>query len=126
VKTSGVAYIVKCIIEKMTKEEFIRFIKERGVYKAWIRNSIEYSRINNGLCELTYRFKDNLIKFIEYYVNINQTHEIIMNSFHWNSTPEGGAFWNIIYSEITNLQNGRKKIEDYTIHTPSKEKKRRA
>ena len=69
------------------RKEFIRFLKEEGVYVAFKRNfSIDYLRkwfIDDYRQIISGRNYYRVIKKLEY----------ISKAFYWRDTPEGYEFW---------------------------------
>ena len=97
----------------MNKKQFFRYLKERGVYKAWLSNlNIETKYKNNFMIIEKH---GSIKKFIDFYIDSNQPEEIIMNSFGWTNTKEGAYFWSKIYNEIKTINDGEKNIEECCI-----------
>lgn len=77
--------------------EFVRFLKERGVFTAYVRYVNE-----------TYGY----YRFFEKYVNIGDTtanaakaigRGLIVNAFGWDKTKEGREFWFNLHNEWLNF-----------------------
>ena len=104
----------------MTKEQFFRYLKEKGIYKSWLNNLDKEIKIYNYFLVIE-RF-GNIKKFIDYFIEYNQPEEIIMNSFSWDKTNEGSHFWSNIYNEIKTINDGEKNIEECYVGAHAKEK----
>ena len=79
------------------RKEFIRFLKEEGVYVAFKRNfSIDYVRkwfINEY---------EQIVSGKSYYEAVEKTN-YISKAFYWRGTPEGYEFWLDISKRWTSL-----------------------
>lgn len=79
------------------RKEFIRFLKEEGVYAAFKRNfSIDYVR------KWFIGEYEQIISGRSYYETIGKT-EYISKAFYWRGTPEGYEFWLGISKRWTSL-----------------------
>ena len=79
------------------KKEFIRFLKERGVYAAYRRNfSLEYLKIwHNDLYKKIVTNGENFFDVVNWKRYIN-------HAFHWAATKEGHEFWQKLSREWSN------------------------
>lgn len=100
----------------MTKKEFIRYLKEKNVFKSWIR---QIKSLNGD----AYKSNKNIIKFILNYSN--KPYDIIMFSFSWDDTIQGSRFWNELYMELRDIHYGKKSIDEIALQSPPEKKKNR-
>ena len=70
------------------KKDFIRFLKEKGVYAAYRRNfSLEYLKIwHNDLYKKVVVDGENFFNVVNWSLYIN-------HAFDWEKSPEGHDFW---------------------------------
>lgn len=95
----------------ITRQQFLRYLKEKNVYSSWLKNTIRNMRIGPNCSFFEEKFENNINKFIDYYIEFNQPEEIIMFSFTWSQTEEGEDFWLGIHNELRDITNGYKSIE---------------
>ena len=70
------------------KKEFIRFLKEKGLYAAYKRNfNIEH--ISTWSTDLYNKIKNDGEDFFD----VVSPEEYISGAFKWSHTPEGNIFW---------------------------------
>ncbi len=70
------------------KKEFIRFLKEHGIYAAHKRN-FDIEHLSACSLDLYYRVKNNGEDFF----NVVDPEHYISGAFEWSLTPEGNIFW---------------------------------
>ena len=107
---------------KITRKQFIRYLKEKNAYASWLNNTRRNMRLDQNKYFFEDKFNFNINKFIDYYIETGQPEEIIMVSFTWCETKEGEAFWLNIHNELRAVACGYERIEKYYEHTSSEEK----
>ena len=98
----------------MKSKEFIRYLKEKGCYNSWKKQTLNNIRkkMNEGSHLCKFYHNGNLKKFVNHFIRDKRPHEIIMYSFTWGSSNEGGLFWSKMYTELTEITNGKKSLND--------------
>lgn len=104
------------MIYNMTKEEFIRYLKEKNAFKSWIRQI----KLLNGDA---YKSNKNIIEYILKYSD--RPYDIIMFSFAWDDTIEGSRFWNGLYMELKDMHYGKTSIDEISLQSPPEKNKKR-
>lgn len=88
---------------------FIRFLKEKGIYKHFL---LEVSRNKHELSTLNFSFGGDIHKLMHYFRN--RTFSIISCSLVWNQTELGYNFWsNLADIEYPQFYKKMKGIFDY-------------
>ena len=111
---------------KITKQQFIRYLKEKNAYSSWLSNTKRSIRDGFNKEFFGEKFNCNINKFVDYYIECIQPEEIIMLSFSWCESAEGEAFWLNIYNELRRVACGYDKIEKYYDKTSSEEEASKA
>lgn len=106
---------------KITRNQLIRYLKEKNAYSSWLKNIKRSMRIGPNCLFFKERFENNINKFIDYYIELALPEEIIMLSFTWCETEEGEMFWQNIYNELRAVAYGYERIEKYYKYTSSEE-----
>lgn len=98
----------------MTSKEFIRYLKEKGCYSSWKKQTLNNfkKKMNEGKDLHKFYHNGNLKKFVNHLIRNNRPFEIIMYSFTWSNSNEGGLFWSRMYTELTEITNGKKSLND--------------
>lgn len=96
---------------KITKQQFIRYLKEKNAFASWIKNTNINMRLGEYGVFFEQKFDNNIIKFVDHYIECGEPEEIIMYSFNWSQTQEGENFWLGIHNELREISRGYKNIE---------------
>ena len=91
---------------KITRKQFIRYLKEKNAYASWLNNTRRNMRLGWNKDFFEDKFNFNINKFVDYYIEASCPEEIIMASFTWCETKEGEAFWLSIYNELRAIACG--------------------
>ena len=85
------------------KNEFIRFLKEKGLYAAYKRNfNIEH--LSTWSTDLYNKVKNDGEDFFD----VVSPEEYISGAFKWSNTPEGSIFWcdlHLIWNDKTYVED---------------------
>jgi hypothetical protein len=95
----------------MTRKQFMRYLKEKGIYNSFFR----YAKRGFGSPEsdiLYTKFNGNIGSLIDFFILGNMPEEIIMQTIDWGGTPEGVDFWLNIHNELKSIGNGYKDFKD--------------
>ena len=75
-------------------KEFYRFLKENGLYTAWMYNILH--------TEPTPDYRENGGNYSSYINNIQEL-DVLLCSFRWCSSQQGHNFWEDIHNKWTNF-----------------------
>ena len=68
-------------MKEIYTKAFVRFLKEKGAYHAYCKNTIESQRFNNNR------------SLRNFFYCINALSSYLTAAFRWDGTKEGGEYW---------------------------------